>query len=55
MIYNNNFLQDRALDKLLVSFSSILLDFLFNKLSKTKQNNTLKENESVALKNRVRI
>ena len=27
LIYSNNFLQDRALDKLLVSFSSILLDF----------------------------
>ena len=29
-------MKDRALDKLLYSFSSILLDFLFNKLSKTK-------------------
>ena len=27
VIYSNNFLQDKALDKLLVSFSSILLEF----------------------------
>ena len=36
MNQNNSFLQERALDTLLVSVSSILLDFLFNKLSKTK-------------------
>ena len=35
LIYCNNCRQDRAPDKLLVSFSSILLDILFNKLFKT--------------------
>ena len=35
-IYDNIVMKDRALDKLLYSFSSILLDFVFNKLSKNK-------------------
>ena len=33
---NHNFLWEKALDTLQDSVSSILLDFLFNKLSKTK-------------------
>merc|ERR1711911_563393 len=35
MTYCNNFLWERALDTLLISVSSILLDFLFNKLNLT--------------------
>ena len=36
MMQKNSFLKERALDTLLISVSSILLNFSFNKLYKTK-------------------